>query len=475
MQTNPFTVQRSSRRFSDAAASVLQKQYLTTSHRVFRSPKTPRRLLARRSAEASPVNSLPKLGLGAIVRRSEDDKPEHRRTQSYRKLSLFRQPSCIFDTPLHSVNSRTKREYSYSRRKQAGKKEVLSPWDFSNSIKSHFETSRICPNTTIDFYRLLRPIGKGAHGKVILGTHRLCGLPVAIKAVAKERLRSEIVRKQVFQEVMVLKLIQHPRIVKVLEVFEAEKHMLIVFEYMAGGDLRNYLRAKTRLAEPEARHLFRQIVEGVAAVHSRKVIHRDLKLENILLDAEHTNVKICDFGICKAFGKGQLLNDQSGTPAYIAPEVLAEQGAVGYASDLWSLGVMLYALLTGKFPFTAENSEDLNKQILTGSYPPPLNVSTNASNLIASLLALLPSHRIRVDEVLSHHWLLEGTSELLTLSSFGDERYEMQTSAHDSVAASMNSLGWPSDLLKESLRNSELNYGTACYSLMKSASQGKYI
>jgi serine/threonine protein kinase len=151
---------------------------------------------------------------------------------------------------------------------------------------------------------------------------------------------------------MVLRRIQHPRVVKILEVFEAERHMLIVMEHMAGGDLSQFVKAKGHLSEAEARQVLSQIVEGVAVVHRNRILHRDLKLDNILLDAKHSKVKLCDFGICRVVKRGQVITDISGTPAYVAPEVIAGLGYEGYASDVWSLGVLLYALLSARSPLS---------------------------------------------------------------------------------------------------------------------------
>lgn len=469
--------QGSKGQFSDAAVSRLQRQYLNTSHRVFRSPRTPNRLLVKRSSEASPENALPKIGPGVSPRiiEAEVAKPGHRRTRSDQVAHLSKQPSNIFKIPLIEASSRTKRELSNSsRRKQEVSIEEPSCRDFAETIKKHFENDQNCPQTTVDFYRLLKPIGRGAYSKVILGTHRLCGIPVAIKAITKERLESEAVKKRVFQEVMVLKRIQHPRVVKVLEVFEAEKHMLIVMEHMAGGDLQQFLKAKIKLSEGEGRQLFRQVVEGVAAVHSRRILHRDLKLDNILLDAKYSRIKICDFGICRIIKRGQVLTDKSGTPAYVAPEVIAGQGYEGYSSDVWSLGVLLYALLVGKFPFIADTLTDLNKLILTGYYPPPPHyVSPQASDLISRMLTLMPARRIKVKEILKHHWFLEQdtSSPKPPVFKAAESEAEMSPLINDSVMRRMDALGWPHSVLMDSLRGSELDYGTACYSLLKAASR----
>ncbi len=177
------------------------------------------------------------------------------------------------------------------------------------------------PETTIDYYKFVRLIGKGAFGKVTLAIHKLTGKYVAIKTIDKEHLKDEFSKRKVLREIYILKKIRHVNVIRLLEVFESPKQVLMVMEYAGGGDLLHYVRKKKCLSETEARPIFRQIVYGLAHIHSRNVLHRDIKLDNILLDGEG-GIKICDFGVSKIIDKRKLINDQCGTPAYIAPEII---------------------------------------------------------------------------------------------------------------------------------------------------------
>lgn len=141
--------------------------------------------------------------------------------------------------------------------------------------------------------------------------------------------------------------------------------MLIVMEYAGGGDLLRLIRRKGKLDEGDTKYIFKQIVYGIAHIHCRSVIHRDIKLDNILLDSEK-GVKICDFGVSKIIKKGEVIKEQCGTPAYLAPEIIQDTGYEGFYVDIWSLGVLLYAMLTGTVPFKAVNLEDLHKLIMLG-------------------------------------------------------------------------------------------------------------
>ena len=154
----------------------------------------------------------------------------------------------------------------------------------------------------MDYYKFIKLIGKGAFGKVTLGIHKLTGKQVAIKTVEKAVMKDEYQRKKVMQEVFLLKKVRHSNVIRLLEVFESSKHLLMVMEYAGGGDLLQYVKKKKRLEENEAKKIFRQIVYGLAHCHCRSVLHRDIKLDNILIDHEG-EIKICDFGVSRILGK----------------------------------------------------------------------------------------------------------------------------------------------------------------------------
>ena len=154
----------------------------------------------------------------------------------------------------------------------------------------------------MDYYKFIKLIGKGAFGTVTLGIHKLTGKQVAIKTVEKAVMKDEYQRKKVMQEVFLLKKVRHSNVIRLLEVFESSKHLLMVMEYAGGGDLLQYVKKKKRLEENEAKKIFRQIVYGLAHCHCRSVLHRDIKLDNILIDHEG-EIKICDFGVSRILGK----------------------------------------------------------------------------------------------------------------------------------------------------------------------------
>jgi serine/threonine protein kinase len=169
------------------------------------------------------------------------------------------------------------------------------------------------------------------------------------------------------QEVMILRQTRHKNIVRLYEYFETEKHILFVIELSAGGDLLNYVRKRRQLKEDVAKSVFKQLIEGLRYCHSKSILHRDIKLDNILLSVDG-EIKICDFGVSKLVRRGEKMTEQCGTPAYIAPEILLDKGYEGFMADIWSAGVVLYAMLYGTVPFKANNMSELQKMIIKGKY-----------------------------------------------------------------------------------------------------------
>ena len=169
----------------------------------------------------------------------------------------------------------------------------------------------------------MKLIGKGAFGKVTLAIHKLTGKNVAIKTIEKAAMKDDFSRRKVFQEIYILKKIKHANVIRILEVFEGPKHVLIVMEYASSGDLLQFIKQEGRLQEHKAKIIFKQIVYGLAHIHSRHVLHRDIKLDNILMEAD-LGIKICDFGVSKIINRKQIIKEQCGTPAYIAPEIISE-------------------------------------------------------------------------------------------------------------------------------------------------------
>lgn len=256
-------------------------------------------------------------------------------------------------------------------------------------------------------YILKETIGSGGFAKVKLAIHVLTGEKVAIKIMDKKSLGEDLPRVKL--EINALKELSHQHICKLYEVIETETEIFLILEYCPGGELFDYIVEKDRLAEKEARHFFRQIVSAIAYIHNEGYAHRDLKPENLLLD-EDQNLKLIDFGLC-ARPKGGMTSHLAtccGSPAYAAPELISGKQYFGNEVDIWSMGILLYALLCGYLPFDDENMSVLYRKIQNGSYICPSWLNNSSKELISQMLRVHPKQRITVAALLSHPWLMLG-------------------------------------------------------------------
>ena len=228
-------------------------------------------------------------------------------------------------------------------------------------------------------------------------------------------------------------------------------------EYASGGNLLTYL-IENSMDEDTARYYFKQILESVKMCHAHNVLHRDLKLDNLLLTADHKTVKLCDFGISLVMKESITVIGKCGTPAYMAPEILLNKGYSGLKADIWSLGVIFFALVTNNVPFMSQNTEKLNQKILKCEYKIPEDTEYLAADLIQNIFQLNPNERPDVGEVCRHPWT----------------QMEVSSSASDFFSRKLNkkafntvmSYGYPKDWLINSLMLKETNHATACYYIL---------
>uniref|UniRef100_A0A8C2B957 non-specific serine/threonine protein kinase n=1 Tax=Cyprinus carpio TaxID=7962 RepID=A0A8C2B957_CYPCA len=251
----------------------------------------------------------------------------------------------------------------------------------------------------IGCYRLLKTIGKGNFAKVKLAKHILTDKEVRIAFTPQI--------KSLFREVRIMKLLNHPNIVKLFEVIETDKSLYLVMEYASGGEVFDYLVAHGRMKEKEARAKFRQIVSAVQYCHQKCIVHRDLKAENLLLDAD-MNIKIADFGFSNEFTLGSKLDTFCGSPPYAAPELFQGKKYDGPEVDVWSLGVILYTLVSGSLPFDGQNLKELRERVLRGKYRIPFYMSTDCENLLKKLLILNPTKRGSLEQIMKDRWMNVG-------------------------------------------------------------------
>ncbi|XP_041971120.1 serine/threonine-protein kinase BRSK2 isoform X2 [Aricia agestis] len=255
-------------------------------------------------------------------------------------------------------------------------------------------------------YRLEKTLGKGQTGLVKLGVHCVTGKKVAIKIINREKL-SESVLMKVEREIAIMKLIEHPHVLGLSDVYENKKYLYLVLEHVSGGELFDYLVKKGRLTPKEARRFFRQIISALDFCHSHSICHRDLKPENLLLD-ERNNIKIADFGMASLQPAGSLLETSCGSPHYACPEVIRGEKYDGRRADVWSCGVILYALLVGALPFDDDNLRQLLEKVKRGVFHVPHFVPPDCQQLLRGMIEVNPEKRMSLAEITRHPWVTAG-------------------------------------------------------------------
>lgn len=257
-------------------------------------------------------------------------------------------------------------------------------------------------------WRLGKTLGRGATGRVLLATHDQTGQRAAVKVVLKLELNDDYpdgdaggLPYGIEREIIIMKLLTHPNVLQLYDVWETSKALYLVLEYVEGGELFDLLVERGPLHEQEAIKYFRQIILGTAYCHALGICHRDLKPENLLLDAD-LNVKLADFGMAALESNGKLLETLCGLPHYAAPEIVLGLKYHGAALDVWLCGVILFALLSGRLPFDDENIRNLLLKVQAGHFEMPYDLSPEAQDLIDQMLTVDPIDRITTEKVLQH-------------------------------------------------------------------------
>uniref|UniRef100_A0A4W4DZ57 non-specific serine/threonine protein kinase n=1 Tax=Electrophorus electricus TaxID=8005 RepID=A0A4W4DZ57_ELEEL len=295
-------------------------------------------------------------------------------------------------------------------------------------------------------YRLLKTIGKGNFAKVKLARHVLTGKEVAVKIIDKTQLNSSSLQK--------VRL-------KLFEVIETEKTLYLVMEYASGGEVFDYLVAHGRMKEKEARAKFRQIVSAVQYCHQKCIVHRDLKAENLLLDAD-MNIKIADFGFSNEFTLGNKLDTFCGSPPYAAPELFQGKKYDGPEVDVWSLGVILYTLVSGSLPFDGQNLKELRERVLRGKYRIPFYMSTDCENLLKKFLILNPTKRGSLEQIMKDRWMNVGYEEE-ELMPYIEPQPDYKDPKRTDI---MLQMGYSQDEIHDSLINQKYDEVMATYLLL---------
>ena len=257
-------------------------------------------------------------------------------------------------------------------------------------------------------YRIEKTIGQGTFGKVKLGVHTLTEEKVAVKILEKLKIKELADAERVAREIHILKLNRHPNIIQLYEVshiqiIETVRNLYLIMEYVSGGELFDYISDNEKLSEIEACQLYHQIISGIEYLHQLGIVHRDLKPENLLITDDKT-IKIVDFGLSNTYKTGELLQTACGSPCYAAPEMISGHFYAGPSVDIWSSGVILFVMISGRLPFEDADTSELYRKILNSEYVLPEWVSPLAQHFLQKILNTDPKARFTIKQIKQHAW-----------------------------------------------------------------------
>lgn len=290
------------------------------------------------------------------------------------------------------------------------------------------------PLVKIGHYLLGNTLGTGTFGKVKIGEHQMTKHKVAVKILNRQKIKSLDVVGKIRREIQNLKLFRHPHIIKLYQVISTPTDIFMIMEYVSGGELFDYIVKHGKLQEHEARRFFQQIISGVDYCHRHMIVHRDLKPENLLLD-HNRHVKIADFGLSNMMLDGEFLRTSCGSPNYAAPEVISGKLYAGPEVDIWSCGVILYALLCGTLPFDDEHVPTLFRKIKSGIFPIPEYLNKQVVNLVCQMLQVDPLKRANIEEIKKHEWFQKDLPSYLFPSSIEQDSNVIDTYAVSEVCS----------------------------------------
>ena len=253
-------------------------------------------------------------------------------------------------------------------------------------------------------YLIGEEIGKGSFSKVIKGKHTITDETVAIKILDKSKIKDDIDVKHIPKEIDILKSIYHHNIAQLYEIISTSNNFYLIMEYIDGGDLSEFISENFALSENLACRFFRQLISVIEYLNDMGITHRDIKLENILLDSSKKNIKVIDFGLSNYCANTELLSSDCGSPCFASPEMIMGNSYRGVTTDLWSSGIVLYSMLVGELPFNDLDINILYKRIKLGTFNIPSNLSLESIDLLKKILQVNPDKRITIKEIKKHKW-----------------------------------------------------------------------
>ena len=318
-----------------------------------------------------------------------------------------------------------------------------------------------------DMYHFGKVLGTGSFGVVRLVLHKMTNTKIAVKTYDKRKIRDAAQLKRVQQEIRLMARTNHPNIVRLYETLESVHRVHLVMEYASGGNLCSYVKLKKRLDETEARAIFQQLSSAIAYLHSLNIVHRDIKLENILIDGRR-NIKITDFGF-SVYVVDKKLKIFCGTPSYMPPEIVMRREYYGPPVDCWSLGVLLYAMLCGCFPFTANSYPNLYKKIARGQWRKANFMSHAVSDLLRRMMTVDATKRITMKQACRHQWS-RGGNAYVPLNPSQCSHLVSDNPADDlaknDIVENMKNLGYRHQAIAESILGRKKNHVSTTFYLL---------
>ncbi|XP_055470771.1 sperm motility kinase X-like [Psammomys obesus] len=325
------------------------------------------------------------------------------------------------------------------------------------TMQLHLEASGSEEETLTDYYKILRTLGKGGFAEVKLACHLHTEVQVAVKILKKG---SNEPNNET--EIDIIKVLEHPNIIKLFHIINTREHTYMVMEHAAHGDLVSHIEKVGCLQEKQAQHIFTQVVCAVHYCHNNGIAHRDIKLDNILLDGKG-NIKLCDFGLAIRVTDGQMVLGFCGTVEYCAPELFTDREYDAKAVDIWSMGVVLYAIVTGRFPFNAYTYSDMKEEMLSPTLFIPATLSENISNLIVQLFTIEPGQRPKIGDIKQHKWLKD-REEFWKLPSSSATHCNNPS---PSIVVAMWDMGYRPKDICDCIREKKFNNIMATYLILK--------
>ena len=313
-------------------------------------------------------------------------------------------------------------------------------------------------------YILGKKLGQGTFGIVVLAKHEITGENVAIKILDKDKIVRESDKTRLEREIRIMKSMYHNNIVHLYQVIENLKELFIVMEYISGKELFDYIIHKKHLDELESCKFYQQIISGIEYLGKTKVAHRDLKPENLLLDSKK-NIKIVDFGLSNTYFQDELLSTACGSPCYAAPEMLSGEKYNGINIDIWSSGIVLYAMLCGYLPFEDNDNPKLYKKIIKGIFETPDFISPYAVDLLHRILNVDPEKRYTIEQIKEHPWFNQ-INPKLNMSEGLLIDYYIVPFDEDIINQMVNEYSFNEQQIKVNLLINKHNHITATYYLI---------